>query len=59
MSVSGAIMMNSTSRKMEHHHILFFSFVRGFTAVLTVGGLGVESKHDLREVLMLFIVISV
>lgn len=59
MSVSGPVMMNSTSRKMEHHHILLCSFVRGFTAVLAVGGLGVESKHGLREVLILFIVISV
>jgi hypothetical protein len=57
MSVSGAVMMNCTSCKMEHHHILLCPFMRGFTTVLVVGGLGVEGKHGRREVLILFCVI--
>jgi hypothetical protein len=43
---------------MEHHHILLCPFVRGFTAVLVVGGLGVEGKYGRREILILFSVIS-
>jgi hypothetical protein len=30
--------------QMEHHHILSFLFVRGLTAILLVGGLGVEDQ---------------
>jgi hypothetical protein len=41
-----------------HHHILLCPFVRGFTTFLLVGGLGVEDKHGLREVLILLSVIS-
>jgi hypothetical protein len=43
---------------MDHHHILLCPFVRGFTALLVVGGLGVDDIHGLREVFILFIVIS-
>jgi hypothetical protein len=53
MSVSGAIMADCTSCKMEHHHILLCPFVRGFTTVLLVGGFGVEGQHGRRENLYL------
>jgi hypothetical protein len=43
---------------MERHHILLCLFVRGFTTVLVVGGLGVKGKHGRREILILFSVIS-
>jgi hypothetical protein len=29
---------------MEHHHILHFLFVRGFTVIFVVGGLGVKDQ---------------
>jgi len=57
MSVSAAVMMDCTSCKMEHHHILLCPFVRGFTTILVVGGLGVEGKHGRHEIHILFSVI--
>jgi hypothetical protein len=57
MVVSGAVMMNCTTCKMEHHNILLCPFVRGFAAVLVVGELGVEGKYGRREILFLFSVI--
>jgi hypothetical protein len=58
MSVSWVVMMNCTSCKMEHHHILLCPFGRGFTIVLVIGGLGVEGKYGRREIIILFSVIS-
>jgi len=58
MSVTGAVIMNCTSCNLEHHHILLCPFVRGFTTILVVGGLGVEGKRGRREVRILFSVIS-
>jgi hypothetical protein len=37
-------MRKCISRKMEHHHILSFLFVRGLTSILLVSGLGVEDQ---------------
>jgi hypothetical protein len=51
---------NSSSRKLEHHSILCFIFARALTAILLVGGLGVENQwHELRNFSKLLHVIYV
>jgi hypothetical protein len=52
--LSGTIVTECISRKMEHHHILSFLFVRGLTAILLVGGLGVEDKQKCNHIDFLF-----
>jgi hypothetical protein len=37
-------MRECISRKMEHHHILSFLIVHSLTAILLIGGLGVEDQ---------------
>jgi hypothetical protein len=41
---------------MEHYHTFSFQFVRGLTAILLVGGLGVEDQPSgLPEVLIYYV----
>jgi len=51
-------MRTCISRQMEHHYILSFLFVRSLTAILLVGGLGVEDQTcGLPEIRILICVI--
>jgi hypothetical protein len=38
-------MMNRTSYKIQHHHILCFLLVRDLTTIFLLSGLGVEDKR--------------
>jgi len=44
--LSETVMKNCTLCKMEHQHILLFTFVPCFTNMLLVGGLGVEDREN-------------